>query len=129
MSRVSRVIVAGNLILKDKDLDYNSVGAYAKQEQFKNVYAAINLKMKLADEFLQSVSSTVSIDLMPGDNDPVQAFLPQQPISKYYFPKSSMNSSFARVSNPYIFLQDGIHVLGVSGKGSIQAGSRLTDGS
>lgn len=70
MSRVSRVIIAGNLIEKNKDLDYNMVGAYSKQEEFKNVYADINAKMRHADSLINSIASHVCLDIMPGDNDP-----------------------------------------------------------
>lgn len=49
MSRVSRVIIAGNLIEKNKDVDYNMVGSYSKQDEFKKLYNDINAKMRQAD--------------------------------------------------------------------------------
>lgn len=42
MSRVTRVVLAGNLIEKNKELDYNLVGSYRMQDQFKNLYAEIS---------------------------------------------------------------------------------------
>ncbi|KAL4479656.1 hypothetical protein ABPG72_004252 [Tetrahymena utriculariae] len=116
MSRVCRVVIAGNLIEKNKDLDYNLVGSYRMQEQFKQLYTEIAKKMHDVDKNINDIAGNVCLDIMPGDKDPAQAFLPQQPMNKCYFSSSKSIPTFQLVSNPYKFEQDNIQILGVSGQ-------------
>ncbi|EGR34233.1 DNA-directed polymerase delta regulatory subunit, putative [Ichthyophthirius multifiliis] len=116
MQNVNRVIIAGNVIEKVQGLDYNLVGSYRCQDQFKNLYSEISQKMKDVDELISQLSYNTSLDIMPGEKDPTPMFLPQQPINKCYFMQSINNKNLQCVTNPYKFEIDGIQFLGTSGQ-------------
>ena len=68
------------------------------------------------DEFCHDLAKNVTIDVMPGESDPSDDTIPQQPINKAYFPKSYACEHLKAVSNPYHFEMDGVNILGTSGK-------------
>lgn len=53
---------------------------------------------------------------MPGDNDPCNPSLPQQPIHRCLLNISSTEHQLKRVTNPHRFIIEGIDFLGVSGE-------------
>lgn len=68
------------------------------------------------DLFISSISSAVHIDLMPGDKDPSDISLPQQPFPSMLFKKSNSFNSFQCVTNPYIFSIDNVNICCMSGE-------------
>jgi len=52
---------------------------------------------------------------MPGENDPSDDVLPQQPLNRAYFPKGYGCGYLNAVTNPYLFSLDNTHILGTSG--------------
>lgn len=52
---------------------------------------------------------------MPGQYDPSNHALPQQPIHKCVFPQSSTYTSLHRVTNPYECMLQGRRILGTAG--------------
>lgn len=112
-SRVVRVIIAGNSIR----------GCAAKQQ--KNMSAmtlrTIDTKdmlssLKVLDNVMANLSHSVDVDLMPGEFDPSNHMLPQQPFHHCMFPKSAVNKAFNGVPNPYQFEIEGRLILGTSGQ-------------
>lgn len=112
-SRVVRVIIAGN-----------SIGANPAKQQ-KNM-SSLTLRtfdtkdmlvsLKLLDEIVSNLSLSVDVDLMPGEFDPSNFMLPQQPMHHCLFPKSATNRAFNGVPNPYQFELEGRLILGTSGQ-------------
>ena len=58
-------------------------------------------ELDLLDSWLLQLSSTLYLDLMPGEKDPGNPSLPQQPLHHCLFTNSSSNSSFRLVTNPH----------------------------
>ena len=72
--------------------------------------------LSLFDRFLFRLSSSLTVDLIPGETDPSNFSLPQQPFNPYLLPSSSSLSSLNRVTNPYECVIDGVRFLGTSGQ-------------
>lgn len=68
------------------------------------------------DVYLSQLASCVYIDVMPGDADPSNRNIPQQPIIPCFFEHSKRYGTFKSVTNPYFFSVDGIRFLGTSGQ-------------
>lgn len=66
---------------------------------------------------------------MPGDTDPSNLMLPQQPLHSCMFPKSRARNTFSSVTNPYRFQCEDRLILGTSGQnaGDILKFSNLPD--
>jgi len=54
------------------------------------------------------LQTSVDVDLMPGEFDPANHLMPQQPLHPCMFPKSSAYSTFHVVTNPYDATIDGV---------------------
>lgn len=74
-------------------------------------------------KFLHNILPSISVDIMPGTNDPSDKSLPQQPFHKLLFDKSlesyfngSNKEILNLVTNPYEFSYNGVDVLAVSGE-------------
>ncbi|KMZ93617.1 DNA polymerase delta small subunit, putative [Plasmodium vivax] len=72
--------------------------------------------MNTVDTFLASLCPAVYVDLMPGEKDPSDAILPQQPFPNLFFKTARSYSSFQCVTNPYLFSIDGVNVCCMSGE-------------
>ncbi|KJP89715.1 hypothetical protein AK88_00675 [Plasmodium fragile] len=72
--------------------------------------------MKTVDAFLASLCPAVYVDLMPGENDPTDAILPQQPFPNLFFKTAKSYNSFQCVTNPYLFSVDNVNVCCMSGE-------------
>ncbi|CRG95308.1 DNA polymerase epsilon subunit b, putative [Plasmodium gallinaceum] len=68
------------------------------------------------DVFISSICSAVYVDIMPGEKDPSDSNLPQQPFPNLFFRKSKNYNSFQCVTNPYIFSIDNINICCMSGE-------------
>lgn len=109
-AKVVQVIIAGNLIPSSKSCT-PSHKALGLGEKEKAAAAIVDV-----DRYLSSLSSTVPVSVMPGENDPANSMLPQQPLHRCLLPSSSRNSNMVRVSNPCAFELGGRHVLATSGQ-------------
>lgn len=77
---------------------------------------AVKESMQTLDQFLEIFSSSINIDIMPGENEPNSLYLPQQPLVRYFFEKSYKSKNLQAVTNPYHFECSNIKILGASGK-------------
>ncbi|KAJ7305101.1 hypothetical protein JRQ81_010941 [Phrynocephalus forsythii] len=59
---------------------------------------------------------SVPVDVMPGEFDPTNYILPQQPLHRCMFPLSSAYSTLQLATNPYQANIDGVRFLGSSGQ-------------
>lgn len=64
--------------------------------------------LRLLDNFLEPLCSSIHVDIMPGEQDPTNYSLPQQPIHQSMFKKSNAFNSLQSVTNPYSFQIDGV---------------------
>ncbi|ORM40031.1 DNA polymerase delta small subunit [Babesia sp. Xinjiang] len=68
------------------------------------------------DVYFSQLAATVAVDLMPGDADPSNRNLPQQPIHPSFLEHSKRYGTFQSTTNPYFFSVDGVRFLGTSGQ-------------
>ncbi|CAJ1067982.1 DNA polymerase delta subunit 2 [Xyrichtys novacula] len=112
-STISRVLLAGNLLSQNtQDKDASTKAKYlTKKTQASSVEA-----MRLLDELLLQLVASVSVDVMPGQYDPTNYTLPQQPLHRCMFPLSSVYPTLHLTSNPHQANIDGVRFLGTSGQ-------------
>nr|XP_020659234.1 DNA polymerase delta subunit 2 [Pogona vitticeps]XP_020659235.1 DNA polymerase delta subunit 2 [Pogona vitticeps]XP_020659236.1 DNA polymerase delta subunit 2 [Pogona vitticeps] len=110
---ISRVILAGNLLSQNTQSrdTVNKAKYLTKKTQAASVEA-----VKMLDEILLQLSISVPVDVMPGEFDPTNYILPQQPLHRCMFPLSSAYSTLQLVTNPYQANIDGVRFLGTSGQ-------------
>ncbi|XP_018009664.1 DNA polymerase delta subunit 2-like [Hyalella azteca] len=98
---IVRVVIAGNSIANEKT------------ERQKVDKLAL---MQDLDAILYQIASCCPVDIMPGEYDPANHMLPQQPLHRCLFPKAGCQSCLQSVSNPYEFAAGGRVVLCSSGQ-------------
>ncbi|XP_047417010.1 DNA polymerase delta subunit 2 isoform X2 [Sciurus carolinensis] len=106
-AHVSRVILAGNLLshsTQSRD-SINKAKYLTKKTQAASVEA-----VKMLDEILLQLSASVPVDVMPGEFDPTNYTLPQQPLHPCMFPLATAYSTLQLVTNPYQATIDGIRL-------------------
>ncbi|XP_063051403.1 DNA polymerase delta subunit 2 [Engraulis encrasicolus] len=110
---ISRVLLAGNLLSQTtQDKDANTKAKYlTKKTQAGSVEA-----IRLLDELLVQLVASIPVDVMPGQYDPTNYTLPQQPLHRCMFPLSTSYPTLQLVSNPYQACVDGVRFLGTSGQ-------------
>ncbi|KGG52021.1 hypothetical protein DI09_222p10 [Mitosporidium daphniae] len=103
MNTPNRVIIAGNICALDSQADADTACFISDLDNF--IY-----------EYL--VDTNKSVILIPGSNDPTSISLPQRPIVRGLFEKSSslLKSQFELTTNPSYLTLDGKKVLVVSGQ-------------
>lgn len=114
VERLVRLIVAGESVaITDQGREYTTAARYLiRNEECPNVECAAHM-----DKFLSKISGLLEVDVMPGLGDPSTHLIPQQPIHRAVFPRSSQHGRMLNlVTNPYHFNLDGIHIMGTSGE-------------
>lgn len=122
-ANVVRVIVAGNSVRTTMEMRQRTM--LMRQPESVLTLKAVND----VDELMRAWSKSVNVDLMPGEFDPSNLMLPQQPFHPCMFPKSSPCGAFRSVSNPYECSIEDRLVLGTSGQNisNIQKYSNIDD--
>ena len=109
-SKISRVVVVGNSLCKPPPRDDQQ--SISREEQ--DLLAA---PLREMDSIFAQIARSVPVDLMPGETDPSNVALPQQPLHNCLFPTSSgYKESFHAVTNPYRFKTNNVNFLGHSGQ-------------
>ncbi|PNF27792.1 DNA polymerase delta subunit 2 [Cryptotermes secundus] len=108
-----RVLIAGNSV---------KGCAEHKTPSLPNTYKAntgdsvILDATKLLDDFLVQLASSIDVDIMPGEFDPSNHMMPQQPLHYCMFPQASMYQTLHGVPNPYECEIGERRILGTSGQ-------------
>lgn len=126
-SKISRLIIAGNSIKeatplapRDELLDKRASKKYGYDSAAYNPAPTAHL-----DNFLATLLPSMPITLMPGESDPANVSLPQQPIHPAMFPRSRNYSSIPgseepgwldSVTNPWEGDVDGWRMMGNGGQ-------------
>uniref|UniRef100_A0A672LBX4 DNA polymerase delta subunit 2 n=1 Tax=Sinocyclocheilus grahami TaxID=75366 RepID=A0A672LBX4_SINGR len=110
---ISRVILAGNLLSQSaQDKDSTTKAKYLTKKTPAGSVEAI----RLLDELLMQLVVSVPVDVMPGQYDPTNYTLPQQPLHRCMFPLSVPFPTLQLVNNPYQAIVDGVRFLGTAGQ-------------
>ncbi|GFR50147.1 hypothetical protein Agub_g12308 [Astrephomene gubernaculifera] len=113
-SQIVRLVVAGGCIGQLEALaggNGASSHAYNRQAQGAALQPVRDLDLLMAE-----VAAAMSVDVMPGPEDPANVALPQQPMHRCLFPAACTHGSFVRATNPHEFEVDGVRMLGTSGQ-------------
>lgn len=131
IKRINRIIIAGNSINSPDDIDLVEKGSFMKQDLNSRVMRTLLKNYEEFDEFLNTISHSVHVDVMPGSEDNSSSFFPQLPLNEIMFPVSSSNDSVNFVSNPYSCIVDDLLFTGTSGQNikNIQQYSRISESS
>ena len=127
VSKISRLVIAGNSISEGSPLHLREELSDKKSsKKYGYDSAAYNpAPTKRLDEFLATLLPSIPITLLPGDGDPANVSLPQQPIHPAMFPRSrnycatpgsSEPGWFHSVSNPWEGDVDGWRFMGNGGQ-------------
>lgn len=122
-SNVVRVIVAGNSVRTSVESRPRTI-LMRQPESIATLQA-----VKALDDLMHGWSQSVNVDLMPGEFDPANSMLPQQPMHHCMFPMCTPCGSFQCVTNPYEFQIEDRLILGTSGQNmtNIQKYSHIDD--
>ncbi|XP_041066114.1 DNA polymerase delta subunit 2 isoform X2 [Carcharodon carcharias] len=112
-AKISRVILAGNLLSRNTQ---NKDSFIKAKYLTKKTQAASVEAIKMLDEILVQLSASVPVDCMPGEFDPTNYTLPQQPLHHCMFPQSITYPTMQLVTNPYQADIDGVRFLGTAGQ-------------
>ncbi|KAF8464603.1 DNA polymerase alpha/epsilon subunit B-domain-containing protein [Kalaharituber pfeilii] len=117
-SKITRLILAGNSLSDAAPLaSYDDPKTKTKKYGYDS--SAYNpLPITALDNLLCSLLPSISVDIMPGDTDPANVSLPQQPIHPTMFAnaKAYLGSTLNCVTNPYHSEIDGVEFVGTSGQ-------------
>ncbi|XP_065065704.1 DNA polymerase delta subunit 2-like [Rhopilema esculentum] len=112
-AKVVRVIIAGNCLSKStQSKDSEKIAKYIS----RNIKASSVEPMRYLDDILVQLGASVPVDIMPGEYDPANHFMPQQPLHKCMFPKALSYPTVKSMSNPYEASIGGVRFLGTSGQ-------------
>uniref|UniRef100_A0A493T6L4 DNA polymerase delta subunit 2 n=1 Tax=Anas platyrhynchos platyrhynchos TaxID=8840 RepID=A0A493T6L4_ANAPP len=110
---ISRVILAGNLLSQSTQ---SRDSLHKARYLTRKTQAASVEAVKMLDEILLQLCTSVPVDVMPGEFDPTNYTLPQQPLHHCMLPLASAYSTLQLVTNPYQADVDGVRFLGTSGQ-------------
>ncbi|XP_058715268.1 DNA polymerase delta subunit 2 isoform X2 [Poecile atricapillus] len=104
-AHITRVILAGNLLSQNTQSrdTINKAKYLTKKTQAASVEA-----VKMLDEILLQLCSSVPVDVMPGEFDPTNYTLPQQPLHRCMLPLAGAYATLHLVTNPYQANLDGV---------------------
>ncbi|XP_075210012.1 DNA polymerase delta subunit 2-like [Lycorma delicatula] len=124
-AKIARLVIAGNSVRSTPEAKNNKVIQTLTIEESSSTLSAV----EQLDEFLEQLVEFITVDLMPGQFDPTNHSIPQQPLHYCMFPKASKFNSLNGVTNPYCFQIEDRLVIGTSGQPitDISLYSDLTD--
>lgn len=108
--RISRVIIGGNHITLTEEIKLKKKVKLEPPDHVRlkantrDVFCASAMLMtKRVDAFLAQLCRTVEVELLPGDRDTSNAYMPQQPLHPILLPQASQYSTLRLVTNPFEF--------------------------
>lgn len=116
ISRITRLIVAGNLLCAPQQNNETAILKYQTKKQINEIHDRMAAPIRDLDLFLSQIAAYIPVDIMPGDSDPSSYVLPQNPLNSCLLPLASKFNSCNTVSNPYESEVGGRILLGTSGQ-------------
>jgi DNA polymerase delta subunit 2 len=111
--QTKRLVIVGNsLDSSTRSKDIHNKAKYLT----KNYIAGSVSSIKQLDSYIEQLADKIEIDLMPGENDPSNYMMPQQPLHTAMFARSKAYKTFHTTTNPYEFEINGVHLIGISGQ-------------
>lgn len=116
VANIVRLIVVGNSLTKIEDSENGSTLRHQGKTLSRTELQRINGPLQDLDMLLAELAASLPTDLLPGENDPSNYTIPQQPINRRMLPLSSQFNTFNAVTNPYECDLDNRLFLGTSGQ-------------
>ncbi|KAL8798395.1 MAG: hypothetical protein Q9182_006689 [Xanthomendoza sp. 2 TL-2023] len=125
VSKISRLIIAGNSIAEGTPLTLRDDDKKASRKYGYDSSAYNPAPTEHFDNFLATLLPSIPVTLIPGESDPANVSMPQQPIHPAMFPRSrnyaAMPGStepgwFDSVTNPWEGDVDGWRLMGTGGQ-------------
>lgn len=126
VGKISRLFIAGNSISEGTILGPEETSEKKASKKYGYDASAYNpAPTTHLDQFLAALLPSIPITLLPGESDPANASLPQQPIHPAVFPRSRAYSAvpgskepgwFDSVTNPWEGEVEGWRVMGNGGQ-------------
>lgn len=125
VSKISRLIIAGNSIAEGTPLALREDDKKASRKYGYDSSAYNPAPTEHFDNFLATLLPSIPVTLIPGESDPANVSMPQQPIHPAMFPRSrnyaAMPGStepgwFDSVTNPWEGDVDGWRLMGTGGQ-------------
>jgi DNA polymerase delta subunit 2 len=104
------------MMKEEKDLQLSLQGAFKVQELYTKIFEEMKKTLGVLDDLCYEIAQNVTVDVMPGENDPSDNALPQHPLNRAYFPKAFSCGHLISASNPHSFSMDETDIIGTSGK-------------
>jgi DNA polymerase delta subunit 2 len=101
ISKIVRVVLVGNSVWQDDTKSHQLFDVRGSLRPIER--ASLVEPMRTVDQMVEQLSQSVHVDIMPGEYDPSNTSLPQQPLHPSMLPKSSQLSTCHLVTNPYSF--------------------------
>ena len=125
-SKIARLIIAGNALGEAAMLTAEEETTRIRNKKFRYDSSAYNpIPTAHLDDFLATLLPSMPVTIIPGDLDPANVSLPQQPIHPALFPHSRNYAAmpgvqepgwFDMVSNPWTGDMDGWRLFGSGGQ-------------
>lgn len=109
-ANICRIIVAGNSIRGKPVIRPKNPNTQVPESM------DILAPLKKLDSFLNNLCCTVNVDLMPGEFDPANHLMPQQPMHCCMFTELTKQKNYSGVTNPYSLEIEQRYILGTSGQ-------------
>lgn len=107
--KISRLIIAGNSVRSSAEIK-KKTSLVAQVVESTESFNAV----QQFDEVLNQFIKFLNVDLMPGEFDPSNHLLAQQPMHHCMFPKASKYNGLNCVTNPYQCEIEGLNILGIT---------------
>lgn len=117
--KVSSLVIVGNSIAENEQEENND---FTTTNNFglKNTAKFSAESLTLFGQWLSEVLTTIPITIMPGDSDPCEICLPQQPIHRALFSKNAPyvgSTNLTTLTNPaWMEYENGLRILATSGQ-------------
>lgn len=113
-AQICRLVIAGNSVAEIPPDSQNATTTFGS----KNTLHFSADSLVLFNKWLAEVISTIPVSIMPGDTDPAEICLPQQPMHRSLFGTNSryIGEAVQTLTNPTWMDMDGLRVLGTSGQ-------------
>lgn len=114
VSKILRMVIAGNSVAAPDRLEGELFGVRGSLRPRE--MTSLVQPMRSVDNLVRQLASTMEVDVMPGEQDPTNPALPQQPLHPSMLPECANLTTTRLVTNPYAFTVQGVEFLGTSGQ-------------
>ncbi|KAK6591196.1 DNA polymerase delta2 [Cryptosporidium xiaoi] len=112
-SRISQLVIAGNSIQLLDTAEETNTGTGTKLIVNNDI---LSKRLQIFDSFISQLASSISVAIIPGDEDPVPISLPQPAFQPYIFKHARKYQSLVSFTNPCLFRINNVRISGITGQ-------------